>query len=107
MYNVIHRLSTTVLKKPLQPPYNGPFKVLKRDNKYFTLQFQDRIDTVSLDRLKSAHIDNSASSSSSTESTSSSVPVTSTPTTRVLILVVMYTGQNIFPNTFTGGFYHF
>ena len=71
------------VKKPLQPPYNGSFKVLKRDKKYFTLQFQDRTDTVSLHRLKPAHIDNSASSSSSAESTSSPVPVTSTPITRV------------------------
>ena len=40
------------VKKPLQPPYNGPFKVLKHGNKYFTLQFQDCADTVSLDKFK-------------------------------------------------------
>ena len=71
------------MKKPLQPPYNGPFnycKVIKCDNKYFTLQFQDSIDTVPLDKLKSVHTDNSATSTSSTESRSSSEPVTSTPT---------------------------
>ena len=68
------------VKKPLQPPYTGPFKVLKRDKKHFTLQLQDRTDTVSLDRLKPAHLDISKSPSSQTTSTPSPVSVTSTPT---------------------------
>ena len=68
------------MKKPLQPPYNGTFKVIKCDNKYFTLQFQDSTDTVPLDKLKPAHTDNSATSTSSIESTSYPEPVTSTPT---------------------------
>ena len=68
------------MKKPLQPPYTGPFKVLKRDKKHFTLQLQDHTDTVSLDRDKPAHIDISTSYSSQTASTPSPVSVTSTPT---------------------------
>ena len=68
------------VKKPLQPPYTGPFKVLKCDKKHFTLQLQDRTDTVSLDRLKPAHLDISKSPSSQTTSTPSPVSATSTPT---------------------------
>lgn len=48
---------TDAVCKPLQPPYQGPFKVLKRDSKYFTLELNGRTDKVSLDRLKPAHMD--------------------------------------------------
>jgi len=44
--------------KPLQSPYDGPYKVLNRNDKHFALQLQDRIDTVSLDRLEPAYMDN-------------------------------------------------
>lgn len=43
------------LKKSLQQPYTGPFKVLSRDQKLFKLQIdKDTIKTVSIDRLKPA-----------------------------------------------------
>ena len=43
--------------KPLQPPYDGPYPVVKRTDKYFTVNIAGRKDTVSLDRLKPAHLD--------------------------------------------------
>ena len=45
------------VKKPLQQPYNGPYKVLKRSDKYYTIDINGKQDTVSIDRLKPAHID--------------------------------------------------
>lgn len=45
------------VKKPLQPPYDGPFRVLQRSEKYFTLDLNGRKDTVSIDRLKPAYLD--------------------------------------------------
>ncbi|KAA3672059.1 uncharacterized protein DEA37_0004841 [Paragonimus westermani] len=39
------------VRKPLQPPYSGPFKVLRRTPKHFTLDRNDRRDTVSLELL--------------------------------------------------------
>ena len=45
------------VRKPLQPPYDGPFPVLKRTLKHFTLYINGRRDTVSIDRLKPAHLD--------------------------------------------------
>ena len=43
------------VRKPLQYPYSGPYKVLERAEKYFTLDYGGRRDTVSLDRLKPAY----------------------------------------------------
>ena len=46
------------VRKALQPPYDGPFPVLERSAKFFTLDIKGQTQTVSLDRLKPAHIDN-------------------------------------------------
>ena len=44
------------VRKPLQQPYNGPYRVLARANKYFKIDINGRQDTVSLDCLKPAHL---------------------------------------------------
>ena len=59
------------MRKPLQPPYDGPFKVLKRGDKHFTLQLKDYKGVVSLDCLKPAYID--------TPAASDSLPIDTTP----------------------------
>lgn len=43
-------------KAPLQPPYEGPFKVISRTAKTFLLNINNRNVTVSLDRLKLAYV---------------------------------------------------
>ena len=45
------------VKKPLQQPYNGPYRVLSRSAKQYTIDYKGRPSVVSLDRLKAAHID--------------------------------------------------
>ena len=45
------------VKRPLQQPYDGPFRVLARSDKFYTLDLNGRRDTVSVDRLKPAHLD--------------------------------------------------
>ena len=42
---------------PLQPPYNGPFKVIQRDDKTYTVEVNGQPKVVSLDRLKPAHVE--------------------------------------------------
>ena len=45
------------VRKPLEAPYNGPFKVIKRDDKVFTILNQKQQESnVSIDRLKPAFI---------------------------------------------------
>ncbi|XP_076384338.1 uncharacterized protein LOC143262641 [Megalopta genalis] len=44
------------VKSPLQSPYDGPYKVLKRGDKNFTIRVGSQEKTVSIDRLKPAHI---------------------------------------------------
>ena len=78
--NIVDGLSTAThvfirhdaVRKPLQPPYDGPYPVLKRSDKHFTMDINGHKDTVSIDRLKPVHLD--------TEHTQS-IPSTATPTT--------------------------
>ncbi|XP_041984046.1 uncharacterized protein LOC121736727 [Aricia agestis] len=49
-------LRNDAVRKPLQTPYDGPYKVLRREEKYFVIQLPDRTATVSIDRLKPAYI---------------------------------------------------
>ena len=44
------------VRTPLQRPYHGPYFVLDRNDKYFTLDIKGKPDTVSIDRLKAARI---------------------------------------------------
>ncbi|KOB12669.1 Pol polyprotein, partial [Operophtera brumata] len=49
-------LRTDAVKKPLQPTYEGPYKVLERNGKTFKLQLPERRSAViSIDRLKPAY----------------------------------------------------
>ena len=43
------------VKKPLESPYEGPFKVLSRSDKVFTIQLPNRQANISIDRLKPAY----------------------------------------------------
>ena len=45
------------VKKPLQQLYDGPFKVLERSDKHFTLQVKGKDSIVSIDQLKPAFLD--------------------------------------------------
>ena len=48
---------TDSIRKPLQAPYTGPYKVLNRNDKVFKLDYHGKTKTVSIDRLKVAYLD--------------------------------------------------
>ena len=48
------------VRTPLRQPYDGPFKVLRRQDKFYTIDIKGRKDTVSLDRLKPAYLESTA-----------------------------------------------
>ena len=37
-------------------PHDGPFRVVSKSDKYFTLEIKGRAETVSIDRLKTAYV---------------------------------------------------
>lgn len=45
------------VRKPLQPPYDGPFKVFSCSSKHFEVDLGTWTDSVSIDRLKPEHLD--------------------------------------------------
>ncbi|UYV69220.1 hypothetical protein LAZ67_6002864, partial [Cordylochernes scorpioides] len=49
-------IRTDRVKKPLEPPYEGPFPVLERTDKYFTLKVKEKNVTTSIDRLRPAYL---------------------------------------------------
>lgn len=44
------------IKPPLTPPYEGPYRVLRRKKKVFVIDIKGRKQPISIDRLKAAHI---------------------------------------------------
>jgi cleavage and polyadenylation specificity factor subunit 1 len=59
-----------LVKKPLQKPYEGPFKVIKREKKHFILEIKGTKKCISIDRLKPAFILNTNSDFTCSEDSS-------------------------------------
>ncbi|KFD46801.1 hypothetical protein M513_12329 [Trichuris suis] len=51
-------LRNDAVHRPLDPTYSGPFRVLSRQDKTFVIEISGRPSTVSIDRLKPAHLAN-------------------------------------------------
>nr|AAX25982.1 unknown [Schistosoma japonicum] len=45
------------VRRPLDATYEGPYKVLKRETKYYTIDKNGHEDNVSIDRLKAAYLE--------------------------------------------------
>jgi len=70
------------VKRPLQPPYDGPFKVLQRTDKHYTVDINGKEKVVSLDRLKSAYMDDTPQSTDDTTFTDDTTSTEDTNSTQ-------------------------
>lgn len=55
------------VRKPLKRPYDGPYPVIKRDDKTFDIKINERFVKVSIDRVKAAYITNQSDIESDNE----------------------------------------
>ncbi|GBN23288.1 hypothetical protein AVEN_116936-1 [Araneus ventricosus] len=60
------------VRKPLEQPYQRPFKVIRRNEEFFTLIVNERQSTISIDRLKPSYVLPDVSSESSLSKTAES-----------------------------------
>ena len=69
------------VKKPLQPPYDGPFLIPNRMDKYFTLDIAGRKKVIFLSRLKPVYKDTSLPSTNDNSAIKDSTSTDATSTT--------------------------
>lgn len=50
-------VSTDAHRSALQKPYEGPYQVIKRDNKYFTILIKGRKSNISFNQLKPCFVE--------------------------------------------------
>ena len=50
-------LSVMTHRSPLERPYKGPFRVITSSPKVFTIERGGKLETISINRLKPAHLD--------------------------------------------------
>ena len=62
------------VKRPLQQPYDGPFKVTKHSNKHFTLDIKGKESIVFIDHFKPAYLESTLQTPDFSPSTASSTP---------------------------------
>ena len=70
------------VRKPLQQPYEGPFRVISRHDKTFKVDRHGRVDTISIDRLKPAYVDDDAMPDNMRPSANPSQPLNETAVSR-------------------------
>ena len=92
------------VRKSLQPPYDGPFEVIARADKFYTVLVNGHRQTISLDRLKPAHLDSppvtaTAPSTATPASSTALPPKSSTPQVPVR---TTHSGRRVhFPERYT------
>ena len=65
-------------KAPLSPFYEGPFQVFSKHDKYYTVNLVTRVDNVSIDRVKAAHLLRPGHEEAQTFQSQQPAPLTST-----------------------------
>ena len=79
------------VRKPLQQPYDGPFKVITHTKKHFTVAIKGRQEVVSINRLKPVYLELTADTEIPTQFT----PVVPTPVDHPPKSVVTHSGRRV------------
>lgn len=69
------------IRPSLSHPYEGPYLVVKRNEKFFTIRKNDHNEKISIDRLKPAHFDTTDDDTQPTHSPSTHSPSVQMPST--------------------------
>ena len=69
------------IRKPLQAPYDGPYEVVTRNKKHFTVNIKGHKEVISVDRLKPAYLDLTIADAMSTSNPPQPTSLISTPST--------------------------
>ena len=90
-------------RHPLQRPYEGPYRIIDINDKYFTLDFKGRSEKVSIDRLKAAFVTPLTSSGHKrlSPSTEEAVPPSLQPPTSTESMTVPSSSPGTDPETST------
>ena len=87
---------------PLQQPYNGPYKVVQRFPKYYKVEVKGKTETITIDRLKAAHLEPDPTNTSSlpspqphTDSPSLNTPPTSNSTIPTRPIITTRSGRRV------------
>ena len=67
------------VRSPLQSPYDGPYRIISRTNKFFAIDVKGKQQIISIDRLKSAHLDSHIDVSRTSPPSSPTQPTPSAP----------------------------
>ena len=70
------------VRKLLQPPYDGPFEVTARADKFYIVLVNSQSHTISLDRLKPVHIHSPSSTAMPSSSTATPASFTALPASK-------------------------
>jgi hypothetical protein len=109
-------LRNDTVKGPLQPPYDGPYKVIERGDKHFKIQINNKNVIVSTDRLKPAFIINDDNEHNTDEPSTEPLKITVYPETQRSVILetqreenarewhVMRSGRHVrFPDRYQAG----
>ena len=75
-------LRRIAIAPPLTAPYDGPYKVVARSGRVMKILMKGKVETVSLDRVKPAHIECESTTGTNTQRTTPNKQQSST-TTRI------------------------
>ena len=91
------------VRKSLQPPYDGPFEVIERADKFYTVMINGHRQNISLDWLKPAHLNSPSSTAVPTTSkpASSTTPASKSSTPQVPVRTTRSGRRVHFPERYT------